>query len=495
MLVALSAAPAARAAGGQDAPAPPLLLDQPLRVVEYQLSRLTNDELLRVERRPHDERYRPVYVALLTRGGLPRDVSEEALAALVGMDEASPTRVLIETLGKVHGGADRKIDGGADLQVGPHPLLAAERLLALLFAESADELQQHRDVLLAAAAAVGGSSSARQGAYGALMMADGNPNTAWAAAADAGHLADLLRSVPHLPAADLRQQLFEPIAALIRTSDPAIRTEALTAVGWSRADRSAFELVAAEVVSPGPASTDATRGAAVRSLRRIPPSAWPADDIEPLTRALVAWLRSLPAADRTQPDARGAMQLGRDLAAALGSTRERALTTDLTALEVRVVPIGTLPAEMRFDLNWFVVQAGRSVEIVFTNTDAMPHNLVVGRPGAVEALGTAGAAMPMPADPETKPFVPDSPLVIDATPLLQEGQTARLAFTAPSEPGEYVYVCTFPGHWMRMYGVMLVVPSLEAWQTEPTVPTDLLTGQAFTAQHNDSPKAPDGHHQ
>ena len=483
--MALSAATAVRAAGPQNAQAPPLLLDQPLRVVEYQLSRLTNDELLRLERRPHEKRYRPVYVALLTRGGLPRGVREEALAALVAMDEASPTRVLIETLGK--------IDGGADLQVGPHPLPASERLLTLLFAELAEELQKHRDVLLQAAASVVASSPVRQGAYGALMMADGNPKAAWATAAGAGHLVDLLRSVPHLPSADLRQQLFEPIAALIRTStDPAIRTIALTALGWTRGDRRAFALLAAEVIDEGPASTDSTRGAAVRSLRRIPASAWPADDIEPLAGALVAWVRSLPAADRTQPDAMEAMELGRDLAVALGGTRERALTTELAVLEVRVVRIGTLPAEMRFDLNWFVVQAGRPVQIVFTNTDAMPHNLVVGRPGAVEVLGTAAAAMPMPADPDAKPFVPDSPLVIDATSLLQEGQTENLAFAAPSDPGEYVYVCTFPGHWMRMYGVMLVVPSLEAWQTEPTVPTDPLTGQAFTAQHNDSPKAPDG---
>jgi azurin len=479
--VALSAVTAVRAAAPQDAQAPPLLLDQPLRVVEYQLSRLTNDELLRVERRPHDERYRPVYVALLTRGGLPRDVSEEALEALVGMDEASPTRILIETL--------RKIDGGADLQVGPHPLPAAERLLTLLFAEPAEELQKHRDVLLAAAASAGGSSSVRQGAYGALMMADGNPTTAWATAAGAGHLADVLRSVPHLPAVDLRQQLFEPIAALIRTpTDPAIRSEALFALGWTRTDRRAFELLAAEFVSPGPASTDATRGAAVRSLRRIPPLDWPADDIEPLARALVAWLRARPAAGRTQPNAMEAMQLGRELAAALGGTRGRALATDLAALEVQVVRIGTLPAEMRFDLNWFVVQAGRPLQIVFSNTDAMPHNLVVGRPRAAEALGTAGAAMPMPADPDAKPFVPDSPLVIEATPLLQEGQTARLAFTAPSEPGEYVYVCTFPGHWMRMYGVMLVVPSLEAWEAKPTTPLDPLTRQPFLSQGGARPQ-------
>ncbi len=51
-----------------------ILLDQPPRAVEYQLGRLTNDELVRVERKDDDVRYRPVYFALLTRKGLPRPV-------------------------------------------------------------------------------------------------------------------------------------------------------------------------------------------------------------------------------------------------------------------------------------------------------------------------------------------------------------------------------------------------------------------------------------
>ena len=51
-------------------PPPRILLDQPLRAVEYQLGRLTNDELARVERKDSDVRYRPVYFALLTRKGL-----------------------------------------------------------------------------------------------------------------------------------------------------------------------------------------------------------------------------------------------------------------------------------------------------------------------------------------------------------------------------------------------------------------------------------------
>ena len=76
-------------AAGQDAPR--ILLDQSPRAVQYQLDRLTNDELIRVERRTDDPKYRLIYVALLTRKGLPPAARDEAIAALVTMDKASPS--------------------------------------------------------------------------------------------------------------------------------------------------------------------------------------------------------------------------------------------------------------------------------------------------------------------------------------------------------------------------------------------------------------------
>jgi hypothetical protein len=90
----------------------------------------------------------------------------------------------------------------------------------------------------------------------------------------------------------------------------------------------------------------------------------------------------------------------------------------------------------------------------------------------------------MPTDPEMKPFVPSSPLVLEATTLLQQGQTGRLGFTAPTAPGEYVFACTFPGHWVRMYGVMLVVPSIDAWEGKRTIPIDPMTKQPFASERN-----------
>jgi putative heme-binding domain-containing protein len=64
--------------------------------------------------------------------------------------------------------------------------------------------------------------------------------------------------------------------------------------------------------------------------------------------------------------------------------------------------------------------------------------------------------------------------VLFATRTVEPRKQDVLTFTAPSEPGEYPYVCTFPNHWMRMYGVMIVVPDLDAWQADPHKPADPL---------------------
>jgi hypothetical protein len=103
LLVALTAAlgaeaaPAAKAA--QDVPR--ILLDQSPRAIEYQLARLTNDQLARAERHDTDVKYRPIYVAILTRKGMARPLRDEALAAIVKMDRATPTQVLLDAMAKV----------------------------------------------------------------------------------------------------------------------------------------------------------------------------------------------------------------------------------------------------------------------------------------------------------------------------------------------------------------------------------------------------------
>jgi hypothetical protein len=450
--------------------APRILLDQPLRAVEYQLGRLTNEELILVERKIGDPKYKPVYVAILIRKGIPPQYRDEALDALAKIDKASPSRVLLDALAKVP--ADDP--------------LTAEKLLGMLLAQPPTALRTDRDAFVKA---LDGPPSPLviRGAYGALMVADGKPDQAWQiASAREKQILELLRSVSYLPSsgssADLRAQLYAPISELAaKTGDAEVRAAAFAALGSTRRDAATFDLLAQEVIK----GTDAaSRAAAARSLQALPDDTWPPAGIEPLARAIVARVGDLTPEARTEPAILDLIQFGERLSAKLPGDAGRAVRRDLRALGVRVVRIETVPEKLMFDLKWFAAEAGKPVQIALVNPDAMPHNLVVGKPGSLEEIGTKGGAMPMPTDPDARAFVPDSPLVLHATKLLKEGETERLGFTAPKEPGEYIYVCTFPGHWVRMYGVMLVVSSLDEWEAKPTVPLDPMTKQPFASQRH-----------
>jgi hypothetical protein len=71
------------------------------------------------------------------------------------------------------------------------------------------------------------------------------------------------------------------------------------------------------------------------------------------------------------------------------------LLPDLSAAAMRrslrdqgtqVVTIGTIPEQMLFDVKWFVVEAGKPVQVTLINSDAMPHNIVIGRPGSRDTI-------------------------------------------------------------------------------------------------------------
>jgi azurin len=457
----------------QDAPAPiRVLLDASPRAVEYQIGRLSNDELARVERRDDDPRYRPIYVALLTRPGLARELREEAVEAIAGMEGTTRTSVLLAGLTETAAGQP-----------------TADRLATMVVAQPIEELRTRRDLLMNAAG-VNEATPALRAAYGALMLIDGAPYAVWELAESRErHLLELLRSAPLLPAGpeldDVRAQFAGRIDALLSGETAAeVRAAALDALVWLRQDARTFQTLARELTDPPGAAGPESRAAAVGALQRFPERAWPAAHVEPLARALLELVRHAPPDQRTVPPVVDAIALAERLVAALPDDRRPALRRELRAVGVQVVAIETIPEQMLFSLKWFAVEAGKPVQIVLSNADAMPHNLLVAPPGSLQTVAMAAAAMALPADPAAKPYVPPGPLVLQATGLLNEGETARLTFTAPRNPGEYVYVCTFPGHWVRMYGVMLVVPDLEAWEAAPVPPADPMTGQPFASRRN-----------
>ncbi len=122
---------------------------------------------------------------------------------------------------------------------------------------------------------------------------------------------------------------------------------------------------------------------------------------------------------------------------------------------VSKISIAVVPNLVKFDVTRFDVTVGAEVEVEFFNPCVLPHNLVLVQPEAEGPLTAAVGAMGL--EGMEKHFVPEVPGIVAATKLLQPGKKETLRFKAPETPGEYPYVCTFPGHWFTMRGVMGVV--------------------------------------
>jgi azurin len=101
-------------------------------------------------------------------------------------------------------------------------------------------------------------------------------------------------------------------------------------------------------------------------------------------------------------------------------------------------------------------KAGEPLTLRFSNTDVMPHNVVILAPGAVRSVGEASFKMLNDPMAGQKHYVPDMPEVLFFCPVIDSGKEHRLHFRAPKKPGKYPFICTFPGHWQAMQGVLEV---------------------------------------
>jgi azurin len=81
---------------------------------------------------------------------------------------------------------------------------------------------------------------------------------------------------------------------------------------------------------------------------------------------------------------------------------------------------------------------------------------VLGAPGSLEAIGAAADKMSQSPAGLAQGYIPDIPQVLYSTKLIDPGQTVSFQFKAPTDPGRYPYVCTFPAHWRVMNGVLNV---------------------------------------
>lgn len=432
-----------------------VFLDKSPAIVNFQLARLATPQLLQVERSPQQATSRPVYEAILARTGVVTRDRAAAAADLAKLAKTSEVEVLLASI--------ESLDARS-----PQARVVAEQLAQLLQQQPAAQLQEQLPRLQAAtslthpaarAAALAARISA--GDAEAATLADNSPQQA---------KLDLLAAAPLVLDPDQRARLRALVLQTLDEAEPQpVRLAAIAALASIPVEQAdSFVRLAPFVKMP------AFRAAAVRSLLTIPREQRPQEQAAALAATLVDHAEQTPAPQRTTDPFLDAMQLADELLPTLPGEQARDFRNRLRAVTVRVVRLNTVQEEMRYDRRFFAVEAGRPVQVVLRNEDLMPHNLLIAAPGSLREVAALATGMTPAPDSKGRQYTPDSPLVLHATRPVQVGGQEKLTFTAPQEPGEYPYVCTFPQHWMRMYGVMIVVPDLDAWQANPTEPADPL---------------------
>jgi azurin len=113
---------------------------------------------------------------------------------------------------------------------------------------------------------------------------------------------------------------------------------------------------------------------------------------------------------------------------------------------------------MEFGETRVEAHAGETLRVVLDNIGRMPkksmgHNWVLFDAMPQEALNR----LAMEAAQRPVKYLPDDRSVILAKiPVLGPGERAWVVFQAPEAPGEYVFACTFPGHFALMRGVLVI---------------------------------------
>ncbi len=432
---------------------PKVFLDKSPRIVAYQLKRLDNQRLLMVERKRTDAKYIPVYEAIVSRVGMSPQFRLESINALAELQDSDPVTITMATIDNL------------DASKGDEKR-TAKQLAKMLLGMKTEQLKAKATVLLETTQSDSGLAAAI--ATAALLISGQSDTELDKLTEETAKQLAFLDAITMLPEAAQRNAFRPRVVDLLDSSKSTeLSNAAIRSLGFIPSEPAdSFSRLAPLI------SNDKLRAATVRTLLTIPMQARATNASLVATRFLVDLAEKTPAADRTKASFIDAMQLADQLLAIVPSDLARSFRKRLSAVTVRVIRIKTVEEEMRYDIPYFAVEAGKSVQIVLENHDLMPHNLVVTVPEALKEVAQLGLQAGPNNGWKDLPYVPESDKVLQATAMVPADQQAILTFTAPTTPGEYPYVCTFPQHWYRMYGVMVVVNDLDAWLKNPVEPAN-----------------------
>ncbi|MGI9496773.1 MAG: c-type cytochrome [Mariniblastus sp.] len=436
----------------QDIKPPKVFLDKNPRIVKYQLKRLDNARLLLVERSDDDPKYLLVHQEILGREGIAKGDLDDAVQAIANINDTDPVTELLALIPDFASAGELKG--------------SAKQFVSLLLEQKNEILKSKQGSLVEATES--DNRLLNIAGFAGLITTGAAERSFELASTTPKKMATLLEAIPLIPSQKTRDSLSTQISELLNDQQPiGVRLAAVKAISSINTDFSEnFKAIAPLVSNPK------LRESAVRVLLKIPRKHRDSLVSKQLASFLVKFAEDTPPADRTSDAFVEAMQLADQTLGLLPPEMSDRYRKRLSDVSVRVILIHTVEEEMRYDVPWFAVQAGTDIQIILKNEDLMAHNLVITKPEALQTVALQAAAEGPTIGPSGKQYVPDSSDVLIGTKMVAAEKQSRITFRAPSEPGEYPYVCTFPGHWMRMYGVMVVVDNLGEFQRNPIEPKD-----------------------
>jgi len=122
-------------------------------------------------------------------------------------------------------------------------------------------------------------------------------------------------------------------------------------------------------------------------------------------------------------------------------------------VELEIASVGNT---MAFDKTALTVPTGAEVHLTLKNNataSTLPHNWVLVNTGTEASVAAAGLKR---GEKAGYVELSDHDMLVN-TPQAKPGESVDVTFTAPA-PGTYPYICTTPGHYMMMKGVLTVTP-------------------------------------
>jgi azurin len=135
-----------------------------------------------------------------------------------------------------------------------------------------------------------------------------------------------------------------------------------------------------------------------------------------------------------------------------------ALSTMAVVAQAKTVEIEAKNS-LRFSEESIMVKPGEEVTIKLVNNSKLPASAMAHNWLLLKTDADAQKIDEAAAQAKGNDYVPSdmSDQIIAHTGLVAGGESDTVTFTAPEEPGDYEYICTFPGHFAAgMKGTLTV---------------------------------------